>query len=420
MMAAITSILISAGRVTIRGNGMKTTRIVIAGGGFAGLYAAMHFDKRLARRADVEVTLISRENFILFTPMLHEVAAGDLYPGDIVNPLRRISTPARSSVEHTSTPCSRPGACSTSEVHSTGTNRCGSMPGTISASTIAASATPARAAPLPAAHLPRHDRSLRGDHEHAGGTHHDVVDVDPSIVGPVQAVQHPPPADGRAASARVLTEIPDMLPPCSDVLGRGAPPTQQAGACPALEPMAGARLASRRADSVGIPGRVQVSRSNIWSTSAGSHTFVARSAGRPGWPSYTPGRRVPIPTPAPRGRSTARVRRAAAPGRPPPRPAPTRSRTRRATVAPRLLPSCVRTCECTSRCPDQSRESMTKTPARPTTMWSRFATRRAGQRTSYIARHAPAGRPSRAREVASSWPAVSPAMSPPCPRRERS
>jgi NADH dehydrogenase len=69
---------------------MKMSRIVIAGGGFAGLYAAMHFDKRLARRADVEVTLISRENFILFTPMLHEVAAGDLYPGDIVNPLRRI------------------------------------------------------------------------------------------------------------------------------------------------------------------------------------------------------------------------------------------------------------------------------------------------------------------------------------------
>src|ERR1700747_2031361 len=69
---------------------MKTTRIVIAGGGFAGLYAAMHFEKRLARRADVEVTVISRENFILFTPMLHEVAAGDLFPGDIINPLRRI------------------------------------------------------------------------------------------------------------------------------------------------------------------------------------------------------------------------------------------------------------------------------------------------------------------------------------------
>ena len=69
---------------------MKKTRIVIAGGGFAGLYAAKYLDKRLARRSDIEVTLISRENFILFTPMLHEVAAGDLSPGDIVNPLRRL------------------------------------------------------------------------------------------------------------------------------------------------------------------------------------------------------------------------------------------------------------------------------------------------------------------------------------------
>src|SRR6476659_2405937 len=69
---------------------MKKTNIVIAGGGFAGLYAAKYLDKRLARRPDIEVTLISRENFILFTPMLHEVAAGDLSPPDIVNPLRRI------------------------------------------------------------------------------------------------------------------------------------------------------------------------------------------------------------------------------------------------------------------------------------------------------------------------------------------
>src|SRR5882724_871273 len=69
---------------------MKKTSIVILGGGFAGLSAAMYLDKTVARRADVEVRLISRENFILFTPMLHEVAAGDLYPGDIVNPLRRI------------------------------------------------------------------------------------------------------------------------------------------------------------------------------------------------------------------------------------------------------------------------------------------------------------------------------------------
>jgi NADH dehydrogenase len=70
--------------------GMKKTKIVIAGGGFAGLYAAKYLDKHVARRPDLEVTLIARENFILFTPMLHKVAAGDLAPGDIVNPLRRI------------------------------------------------------------------------------------------------------------------------------------------------------------------------------------------------------------------------------------------------------------------------------------------------------------------------------------------
>jgi NADH:quinone reductase (non-electrogenic) len=66
------------------------TKVVIVGGGFVGLYAAMYFDKSLARRSDAEVVLISRENFIVFTPMLHELAAGDLQPSDIVNPLRRI------------------------------------------------------------------------------------------------------------------------------------------------------------------------------------------------------------------------------------------------------------------------------------------------------------------------------------------
>lgn len=67
-----------------------TMKIVVAGGGFAGLYAAIYLDKTLARNRDIEVTVISRENFILFTPMLHEVAAGDLAPSAIVNPLRRI------------------------------------------------------------------------------------------------------------------------------------------------------------------------------------------------------------------------------------------------------------------------------------------------------------------------------------------
>jgi NADH dehydrogenase len=69
---------------------MPVRRIVILGGGFGGTYAALRLDKTLAKRPDVEVVLIGRENYLLFTPMLHEVAAGDLYPGDIVNPLRKM------------------------------------------------------------------------------------------------------------------------------------------------------------------------------------------------------------------------------------------------------------------------------------------------------------------------------------------
>src|SRR5882762_1658186 len=66
------------------------TKILILGGGFGGVYTALRLDKTLARRADVEVTLVSRDNFLLFTPMLHEVVSGDLNPSDIVNPIRRM------------------------------------------------------------------------------------------------------------------------------------------------------------------------------------------------------------------------------------------------------------------------------------------------------------------------------------------
>jgi len=69
---------------------MHRTRILILGGGFGGVYAAFEMEKHLARRPDVEVTLITRDNFFLFTPMLHEVAAGDLELSTIVNPLRKL------------------------------------------------------------------------------------------------------------------------------------------------------------------------------------------------------------------------------------------------------------------------------------------------------------------------------------------
>jgi NADH dehydrogenase len=65
-------------------------RIVILGGGFAGVETARYLDRTAAKRADVEVTLVSRDNFTLFTPMLDEVVAGDLEPVHICNPLRKL------------------------------------------------------------------------------------------------------------------------------------------------------------------------------------------------------------------------------------------------------------------------------------------------------------------------------------------
>jgi NADH dehydrogenase FAD-containing subunit len=66
------------------------TRVLILGGGFGGLYAALHLDKTIARDQEVEITLASRDNFLLFTPMLPEVGAGDLDLTDIISPLRQM------------------------------------------------------------------------------------------------------------------------------------------------------------------------------------------------------------------------------------------------------------------------------------------------------------------------------------------
>ena len=65
-------------------------RIVILGGGFGGVYAAIDLEKLLAHRSGVEICLVSRDNFFLFTPLLHEIAVSDLEITNIVNPLRKL------------------------------------------------------------------------------------------------------------------------------------------------------------------------------------------------------------------------------------------------------------------------------------------------------------------------------------------
>jgi NADH dehydrogenase len=71
-------------------SGDGRTRIVILGGGFGGIYAALRLERELARGAPLEVTLVNRDNFFLFTPLLHEVAASDLDMTDIVSPIRQL------------------------------------------------------------------------------------------------------------------------------------------------------------------------------------------------------------------------------------------------------------------------------------------------------------------------------------------
>jgi NADH dehydrogenase len=73
----------------------RPTRIVILGGGFGGVYTALRLEKRLPRDGSIEVTLVNRDNFFLFTPMLHEVAASDLDLTHIVSPIRTLLTKTR-------------------------------------------------------------------------------------------------------------------------------------------------------------------------------------------------------------------------------------------------------------------------------------------------------------------------------------
>src|SRR3954463_16108829 len=61
-------------------------RVVVVGGGFAGLYAA----RSLGIDPEVRLTLVDRRNFHLFQPLLYQVATAALSPGDIAWPIRSI------------------------------------------------------------------------------------------------------------------------------------------------------------------------------------------------------------------------------------------------------------------------------------------------------------------------------------------
>ena len=78
----------SVARSTEAANRRPPARVVILGGGFAGVSAAQRLEQLLRRRRDVTVALVSHSNYLLFTPLLAEVAGGELEPQHIGVALR--------------------------------------------------------------------------------------------------------------------------------------------------------------------------------------------------------------------------------------------------------------------------------------------------------------------------------------------
>ena len=67
----------------------QAKKIVILGAGFAGVRVMSQLYRSLATPA--EITLINDHNYFLFTPLLHEVATGGLFPENVVMPLRPLA-----------------------------------------------------------------------------------------------------------------------------------------------------------------------------------------------------------------------------------------------------------------------------------------------------------------------------------------
>jgi len=65
-------------------------RVVVLGGGFGGVYTALHLERLAAKGAAIDVALVNRENYLVFQPMLAEVIAGDVGILDTVTPLRQL------------------------------------------------------------------------------------------------------------------------------------------------------------------------------------------------------------------------------------------------------------------------------------------------------------------------------------------
>jgi hypothetical protein len=74
---------------------VQLKRILILGGGFAGIEVLRRLQKAFQNDIGIDITLVSRDNFFLFTPMLPEISSGMIETRHIVTPVRAFCNRAK-------------------------------------------------------------------------------------------------------------------------------------------------------------------------------------------------------------------------------------------------------------------------------------------------------------------------------------
>src|SRR5947199_6118962 len=65
-------------------------RVLILGGGFGGVTTAQRLQHHFKKNPEVEITLVNRDNFFVFVPLLASAASGSIETLHILNPIRRM------------------------------------------------------------------------------------------------------------------------------------------------------------------------------------------------------------------------------------------------------------------------------------------------------------------------------------------
>jgi len=76
---------------------MPQTKILILGSGFAGINVLKLIQKKFKNKPNIKISLVSKDNYFLYTPMLPQVSSGLIHPSDITIPIRKLCKQAKFS-----------------------------------------------------------------------------------------------------------------------------------------------------------------------------------------------------------------------------------------------------------------------------------------------------------------------------------